>query len=287
MEYSHFIITQFNLRNFPLSDNHDYVSWLEWTRKRIELFREYCLPSVINQKCKAFKWLLYFDVDTPEEFNEFINGLKSFSFISICYSKGIGDFNANYIEEVRKRTDSFVKWVITTRIDNDDCLHTDAVEIIQKSLVERQGFLISLSSGYLLNTKDRTLSHYYYPMSPFITLIEANTGDIKGIFGKGHTKYYNLRLFVLKEIWLEYFNRKARKSRFILSQPLWIQTVHGENVSNSFYRGLPVVRKIDLKDFSLTYSNNRLSIKIIGKYINYVMWKRYLKCLITKIIINK
>jgi hypothetical protein len=287
MDYTHFIITQFNLRNFPLSNNYDYESWLQWTRKRIALYRDYCLPSIINQSCKEFKWLLYFDSDTPEEFNEFIYELSAFPFINVCYCKGIEDFNANYIDEVKKRIGKSAKWIITTRIDNDDCLHREAVETIQKNLIERHGFLISLASGYLLNIKDRTLSHYFYPMSPFITLIEARSGDIKGIFGKGHTKYDSLRLYVFKEIWLEYFNKKARRSRFILNRALWIQTVHGENVSNSFYRGLPMIRQKDLKDFSINYITNRLSIRIIGKYINYVMWKRYLKSLIIKFIIKK
>src|ERR1035437_616149 len=114
MDYSHFIITQFNLRNFPLSNNYDYESWVEWTRKRIVLFKEYCLPSIINQSCKAFKWLLYFDTDTPEEFNEFLNELSSFPFIKVCYCKGIEDFNVNYLDEVKKRIGKSVKWIITT-----------------------------------------------------------------------------------------------------------------------------------------------------------------------------
>lgn len=287
MNYSHFIITQFNLRNFPQSNNNDYESWLKWTRNRIELFREYCLPSIINQSCKTFNWLLYFDTDTPEEFNAFVNELRSYSFIDIYYCKGIEDFNVNYIMEVKKRIERSIKWIVTTRIDNDDCLHRDAIKIIQESFVERNKFLISLASGYMLNITDRTLSHYYYPMSPFISLIEANDNEIKGVFEKGHTKWDSLRLFIFKEIWLDYFNKKARKSRFILNKPLWIQTVHDENVSNSFYRGLPVLKKKDLHDFSINYSTNKLSIKIIGKYFNYVIWKRYLKSLIIKIILNK
>jgi Putative rhamnosyl transferase len=287
MEYSHFIITQFNLRNFPKSNNSDYESWLEWTRKRTELFKEYCLPSVINQSCKSFKWLLYFDADTPDELTEFLDILRSYSFIDICICKGIGDFNSNYTAEIKRRSGESVKWIITTRIDNDDCLHRDAVKIIQENLVEKDGFLISLASGYLLNIYDRTLSHYFYPMSPFITLVEANNDNIKGIFGKGHTKYDNLRLFISKEIWIEYFNGKARMSRFILKKPLWIQTVHGENVSNNFYRGFPVIKIKDLKDFSVNYKNNSLSIKTIRKYANYVIWKRYLKCLIIKVILKK
>lgn len=286
MDFSHFIITQFNLRNFPLSNNNDYQSWLEWTRKRVVLFEEFCLPSVINQSCKNFKWLLYFDSDTPKEFSEFIMKLNTYEFICVCYCSGMEDFNNNYISEVKKRTGSS-KWIVTTRIDNDDCLHNKAVEIIQNSISERSGFLISLASGYLLNTKDRTLSHYFYPMSPFISLVEANNDEVKGIFQRGHTKWDSLRLFVLKEIWLEYFDKKSRKSRFILKEPLWIQTVHGENVSNNFHRGLPVMNNRDLSSFAIQYSSNRLPFGTITKYFNYVLWKRYVKCLIIKLIIKK
>lgn len=287
MNYSHFIITLFNLRNFPKSNNHDYDNWVKWTKYRIELFKEYCLPSFINQSCKAFKWLIYFDTETPEEFNEFLKELSLFSFIDICYSKGIDDFTENYIQEVKKRTGKSTKWIITTRIDNDDCLHRDAIKIIQKSFVEKHKFLISLASGFILNINDRTLSHYYFPMSPFLSLIEDPDKEIKGVYEKEHTKWDNLHLSVFKEIGLEYFNKKARKSRFILNRPLWIQTVHGENVSNSFYRGLPVIKKRDLKDFSINYLTNGLPITIIRKYFNYVVWKRYLKSVIIKIILMK
>jgi len=287
MNYSHFIITQFNLRNFPKSNNNDYENWLIWTRDRIKLFKEYCLPSILNQSCKAFNWLLFFDTDTPEEFNEFLNELSSYSFINICHCKGIEDFNANYIQEVKKRGEISIKWIITTRIDNDDCLNRDAIKIIQNNFVERHKFLISLASGYILNTDDRTLSHYYYPMSPFLSLIEAYDNKIKGVFERGHTKWDSLRLFIFKEIWLEYFNKKARNSRFILKTPMWIQIVHDKNVSNSFYRGLPVLKQKDLKDFSINFSTNKLSYKIIRKYFNYVIWKRYMKSLIIKVILNK
>lgn len=287
MEFSHFIITQFNLRNFPLSDISNYESWIHWTRNRIELFNEYCLPSVINQSSKSFIWLLYFDTETPEEFNEFLNMLRVFPFINICYCKGIEDFNANYIREVKKRAGRFVKWIVTSRIDNDDCLHKDAIKTIQESFVKKHKFLISLASGYILNISDKKLSHYFYPMSPFISLIESSENVTGGVFERGHTKWDSLRLFIYREIWLEYFKKKSRESRFILKQPMWIQTVHGGNVSNNFYRGLPVIKERNLSDFAIKYKNNKQSIIIICKYYNYVIWKRYLKCLIIKYLIRK
>lgn len=287
MNFSHFLITQFNLRNFPLSDNDEYEKWIKWTRNRIELFRNFCLPSVLNQTCREFTWLLYFDAETPPEFGSFIDEVKSLPVIEICYYDGAEDFHANYFREVRKRTIRPVKWVITTRVDNDDCLHKEAVRIIQENFTEKHKYLISLASGYILNTDDKTLSHYYYPMSPFISLVENVESDSAGIFEKIHTRWDSLRLFVSKEIWFEYFNRKARRSRFILRRPMWIQTVHGDNISNSFYRGFPVLKSKDLGDFGINIRTNRLPFRIIGRYYNYVVWKRYLKSLIVKTFINK
>jgi hypothetical protein len=287
MNFSHFIITQFNLKNFPLSDTNYYVNWLKWTRNRVELFREFCLPSITNQTCKTFTWLLYFDVDTPQEFNEFLNELNSLSFIKICYCKSFDDFNLIYTEEVKKRVGKSVKWIITTRIDNDDCFHKDAIKIIQDNFVEKHKYLISLASGYVLNISDRKLSHYFYPMSPFLSLIETTDNEIGCVFEKGHTKWDSLHLSISKEIWLNCFNKKARKSQFILKGPLWLQTVHGGNISNSFYRGFPVLKERDLSDFSINFRNNKQPIAIIRKYWNYVMWKRYLKCLIVKTIFKK
>ncbi len=287
MNFLHFVITQFNLRNFPLSENNDLESWKEWTRRRIVLFRDFCLPSLLNQTTSNFTWLIYFDSETPAEFNKFIESLKATGLINICYSNGIEDFYSNYINEVRKRLSSGIKWVITTRTDNDDCLHRDAVKTIQENFTETHKFLISLSSGYTLNLNNRTMSHYFYPMSPFISLIEDRDKEIRGVFEKGHTKWDPLRLFVLREIRLEYFSKKARRSRFILKTPLWIQTVHGDNVSNSFYRGFPVLKIKDLSAFSLEFNNEKQPLRVISKYCNYVMWKRYFKSLIIKFIICK
>jgi hypothetical protein len=287
MAYLHFVITQFNLRNLPNSNNSDYENWIKWTQNRIVIFKEYCLPSLVNQTSKNFIWLLYFDVDSQKEFKPFMDEISAVPFIQICYCSRNEDFYENYIREVKKRADKVADWILTTRIDNDDCLHKDAIKIIQQNFIEKNRFLISLASGYVLNAQDKTLSHYFYPMSPFLTLIEKNDKAMGGVFEKGHTKWDELRLFIFREIWLEYYNKKTRKSRFILKNPLWIQIVHGENISNSFYRGLPVLRNIYLHDFSIPYASKKLSLKVLGRYSHYVTWKRYFKCLIIKFIIGK
>lgn len=287
MEHLHFVITQFNLRSNPASGSIAYDDWLTWTRNRMSLFRNYCMPSVLNQTCRDFRWLIFFDSSTPEEFSGFISFLASHDLIEICYSNGMDDFHAGYIKEVRKKTGKTAKWIITTRVDNDDCLHRDAIMIIQGNFIAKHRFLISLASGYVLDINEKKLSHYFYPMSPFLSLIEDAGKDIEGIYSRGHTKWDNLRLFMVRELWLEYFNPKARVSRFILKKPLWIQTVHGENVSNSFYRGFPVLKERDLSDFSLDLRTNKMAFGTITRYCHYVTWKRYMKSLVIKFLINK
>lgn len=287
MNFTHYIITQFNLRDFPRSNNSDYESWIKWTKNRIEIFKKYTLPSILNQSIKNFHWLIFFDADTPDEFKPFIKELEKNKVVNACFSNGSNDFYTNYTQEIHKNICSSTKWIITTRIDNDDCLHKDAVRIIQSNFVEKDKYLISLASGYVHNLEDKTLSHYYYPMSPFISLIERYKPQIKGIFSRRHTKWDELRLFIYKEIWFSWFNRKARTSKFILDKPLWIQTVHGDNIKNSFFRGVPVTRKKDLNMFAVKYNSTKQPFTIITKYYNYVTWKRYFKCLIVKTFINR
>jgi hypothetical protein len=124
-------------------------------------------------------------------------------------------------------------------------------------------------------------------MSPFLTLIEDTSLECGGVFLKGHTRWDELRLFIYREIWLAVTGWKSAKARFVLATPLWIQLVHGENVSNSFYRGLPVLRKRDLHVFSLPFDSKPLPVSVVGKYYDYVTWKRYVKSWVVRCITRK
>ena len=287
MNFSHFLLTQFNLRNFPMSAHAAHDQWLNWTRSRVTLFKTFCLPSILNQTEKNFCWLIYFDADTPAEFRSFIQELETHEFIKICYSHGSEDFFKNYLREVKVRIKADDRWIITTRLDNDDVLHQSAIEVIQQNFVEKDKFLISLASGYVLDIERKILAHYFYPMSPFISLIESISDSLIGVFMKPHTQWPALRLSIFREIYLEFFNRSERQSRFILKSPLWIQIFHGNNVSNSFYRGLPVLTPKQLSDFGINLQAMKMNFGELHKFWNYVIWKRYFKCWVIKMILNK
>ena len=188
----------------------------------------------------------------------------------------------NYLEDIRELSTN-TDWIITTRCDNDDCLEKDAINTIQDYYIPKDKFLISLASGYTLNINDNTLSHYYYPMSPFISLIESNDKkELKGIFYKEHTKWETLKLKIFTEML-----KKNKMAIFALQKPFWIQIIHEDNVSNSYKRGLPVIKEKDLSDFGIGIITKGQSILNIPSYYNYVLWKRYFKSLIVRFISKK
>lgn len=285
-KFQHFILTQFNLRNFPKSNNSEYANWVSWTKERIALFKKYCLQSVLDQSENNFTWILYFDKATPDEFSLFLDELQTYPNLVVYFCDGSEGFNKTYMQPIMERLNEDIDWVITSRIDNDDAVHRDMVRVLQNAIVFKHRFMISLSSGYTFEERSAKLSHYFYPMAPFLTIIEKKK-DAKGIFEKGHTEWPGLRLWILKEIWLDWFAPKSRKVRFILSRPLWLQIIHKTNVSNSFYRGFPVIKKLYLKDFGLSLETSKSDLTATIKYRNYVVWKRYFKSFVVKLVTKK
>jgi len=273
--FEHFVITRFNIRQFSNVINSDNESWVLWTRKRFAIFQEYCLPSILNQSTKNFKWLIYFDVDTPVEFEEQILKLQQYDFIEVCYANKYENFQLNYMKDIRLKTSHDTLWVITSRLDNDDCLHHRAIERIQKEFITKDQFMISLSSGYVYDKKSRKLSKYYFPRSPFISLIEKNTDSANGIYYRKHPAWKQLKTSVFKELYKKYFIEKEKWNVcFVFDEVLWMQLYHAENLANSFYNGFPVLQPKDLNNFGVNIISVSSSFWSISKYFrNYFWWK--------------
>ena len=48
--------------------NGNIVNDLNWLKHRYYLFETFCFPSILSQTNKNFKWLVFFDKDTPSEY---------------------------------------------------------------------------------------------------------------------------------------------------------------------------------------------------------------------------
>ena len=79
MTFEHYIITRFNLPIFQakVAGKESTSCSKEYLQYRFELFEKYCMPSIMNQTCQNFKWLVLFDINTPDEFKQRITKLHN------------------------------------------------------------------------------------------------------------------------------------------------------------------------------------------------------------------
>ena len=68
MDYNHIIITRFNL-DFE-DDPQARCLQPEWLEKRFDLFETYCLPSVLQQTCQNFTWVILSSDATPAQYKK-------------------------------------------------------------------------------------------------------------------------------------------------------------------------------------------------------------------------
>ncbi|MCU1424755.1 MAG: hypothetical protein JWM51_1046, partial [Microbacteriaceae bacterium] len=63
-EADHVLLTRFNL---PSAGVESLIRAQEgWLRTRVELFERYCVPSVLAQTSSSYRWLIYFDPESPQ-----------------------------------------------------------------------------------------------------------------------------------------------------------------------------------------------------------------------------
>ena len=93
----------------------------------LELFSNFCYPSVVNQNNKNFQWLLFFDKSTSEKYrnkiSEIINDNPQ---VIPFYIDGMPKFQESILEFIKENAND-KEYLITSRIDNDDCIHIDFI----------------------------------------------------------------------------------------------------------------------------------------------------------------
>jgi len=272
MDYRHFIITRFNLRNVSKGDGKDKsgnsVLTGDWLAHRLEIFNKYCLPSLVNQTNKNFTWLLYFDITTSPEVREINKQLENQypDLIKIIYTDGQEGLIKGYRQDILALCPPETKFVISTRFDNDDIVHKDFINKIQDSFSYQDFETVNFLKILMINPDLKNKIHIDYSFSNhFISLIEKITPEgIKGCF------YYADRGW------------GAVASIQITDHPYCMEIISDKNLVNDF-RGIPVFRKTDLSDFQLNYS---LRNSFFDRY-NFMIWKMSVKRLLLSLKYKK
>jgi hypothetical protein len=171
--YKHYIITRFNLRKSDWTTGQNKIPVLtdQWHDNRFELFVNYCFPCVANQTNDNFEWLVFFDENTKPKYRRMIEDLQAqLSGFSPIYVDGMDAFYPS-IQAIIK--DCNTPYLITSRLDNDDCLSQYYVETVQNQFSQQDFLALDFVNGYTLQLdKQYKLGKKLHVFNPFISLIE-------------------------------------------------------------------------------------------------------------------
>jgi hypothetical protein len=198
-----------------------------WLDARFEIFKTFCLPSVTAQTVRGFTWLIYFDAATPKAQLDRVRDLVAdYPFIKVVLCTAFDD-DAR-AEAVRAELRPETRWLLTTRLDNDDGWRRDFVEGLYKQLrFERREFL-NYPVGVLYYDNKTFL--YRHPSNAFISLLER-VEDFTTVWCDQHVN----------------LNRHG-PIRQLSPSPAFIQVVHRGTRSNK-PRGVRVHRLLALPGF--------------------------------------
>lgn len=206
----HFIITPFYARRRFVGRPKPQLPSLEWLERRLHLFEDYCLASVIGQSARNFDWFVYFDESTPAPYLErfgLLTGKYPNIHLKLCSSWE----DRTVANDVVAASASGTRWLITTRLDNDDGIHRDFVATIHAAAAERNEFL-NFPRGIILYSGKCYL--YRHPSNAFLSLVEP-VETVRTVCSIPH----------------ELAHRYA-PIRQLDEAPAFLQVLHEENVSN-------------------------------------------------------
>lgn len=240
MDFIHLIITRVNTRLAWASDKlGDPLRTEAWMDYRLDLFRRTCLPSIMEQSCQNFRWLVLFDEGTlpkhrqqieeftrdcpvmeplflPETFEDFIPAFTG------CNRDG--EVLTDYIPQGMEA-------LLTTRIDSDDLFHHDAVKVIQENVEGRGPYFLNPLHGYLLNEK-QVLHRVEEPSSPFLTFVEPiEAGElVKTVWCIGHLDAHAIA--PIRQIeggpwWMRVAHERNFDPHAIGDTPQWLRHLKG------------------------------------------------------------
>ena len=215
--FEHFLITRFNLRNPRWTSSRSQHPALSeaWLQDRFGLFEQYCLPSVTAQTEPGFTWLVYFDTETPPQWRPQI---ESYGQICQQFQPVFVDGMAAFLGDVQARiAASTAPYLITSRLDNDDCVSSDFIARVQAQFAPTDFLALDFIDGYMLEIAPvlrlgRTVNAY----NPFVSLIERNREPLS-VWHKDHAQW-----------------KREPRLRRIRGQRIWLTVIHRENKTNEF-----------------------------------------------------
>ncbi|MFZ3453862.1 glycosyltransferase [Arthrobacter sp. 7Tela_A1] len=209
----HFLITRFNL---PTPGPESLVRARDgWLRERAELFERYCLPSVAAQTQTAFRWVIYFDPESPGWLKDRIREWSAGGAFTPVFRASVE--NGQLLADLRSLAAGPAAEVMTTNLDNDDGLAADFVERLQQAAAQARGGRSALYLPRGLILSGRRLFARTDRTNAFCSVVEP-WADAVTCWSDWHTML-----------------GRTMPVREVQGPPGWLQVVHGGNVSNRIH----------------------------------------------------
>ncbi len=251
--FKHFLITRFNLKKSDWKTNKKNKAILtdKWHRNRFKLFTDYCFPSVASQTNKNFDWVVFFDKSTTKEFRDIVSNLeKELPNFKPIYIDGMDQFLPATQEYIGKFNEEYI---ITTGIDNDDCISKHFIEEIQKRFDQQEFMALDFVDGYTIQTQSEIkIGKKLHQYNPFISLFEKNENP-KTIRDRSHRNW-----------------KKEKNVLQIRGTKIWSSVIHPENKVNEFTG----YGDVDIDKFFEDFSINTVQQQyIVSNNIPLSNWK--------------
>ncbi len=252
--FQHYILTRFNLRSddWTVTKNNEKVLTEEWLEERFDLFENYCFTSVKNQTNQNFKWLVFFDINTPEVYKQKVeNYRKTYQNFLPFFINGMNDFLPEIVKNINKLDSK--EYIITSRLDNDDCIHENYTRVVQSYFNYQDHQALDINDGYTLETgKSTRLGVLTKLNNPFISLIEKKDNFKTVWFRTRHGSW-------------KYEKNMTR----IKNLRLWLSIIHSKNKVNKFWG----YGKVDPEKLYEFHISTERTAEIIDRLVSFNSWR--------------
>ncbi len=242
--FTHLVLTRFNTAvGYAPSSRRLESGWL---RSRLELFEQYCLPSMAAQREARFRWIVFCDMHSPDWFREKMASFQPL--VTPFYVDGwLTDerIGSSIAEAKLVQT----PYLITTRLDNDDALASGHLTAVQGAFREQEREFVEFPVG--IQSFRGHLYTVFWLSNPFLSLIER--------VGQGN-QFTTVCCVRHDQV------RSAGKIRSLVRTPQWLQLLHEDNLGNTL-RGWPRLKSHTHPDFEvlwpLTKASDSLSQRVM------------------------
>lgn len=191
----------------------------DWVDHRLNLLENYCYPSVENQTCDNFTWIVTSHKrNLTDEQLDRLNKMSRFRNILLRddadYDERLDIYKSIIFEGGKDNIDI----VITSRLDCDDAIHRCFVQEVQKNCMYNEDkYILNFSAGYEYDVKKKLLTiRSIKDTNMFISLVEKvkDNDSIKTVVCDQHQR----------------MRYKFTVHQLYSNTPFWIQFIHGSNI---------------------------------------------------------